>query len=68
MHRGLADAEGAGGAAHGGTVFGDVQRQLQGALVDVPFHTASLPVMSSHAECICAGRAGYEKEGEAGKM
>ena len=45
MHRGFADAEGAGGAAHGGTVFGDVQRQLQGSLVDVPFHTASLPVM-----------------------
>ena len=61
MHRGLADAEPLGRAAHRRLVLYDVERQLAGALLDVPFHTATLPRICSLGGCICAGRGGYEK-------
>ena len=66
MHRGLADAEPLGRAAHRRLVLYDVERQLAGALLDVPFHTATLPRICSLGGCICAGRGGYEKAAAGG--
>ena len=60
MHRGLADAEPLGRAPHRGLVLYDVKRQPAGPLLNVPFHTATLPQNCSLGGSICAGQGGYE--------
>ena len=47
MYGGFADAEPLGRAAQRRLVLYDVERQLAGALLDVPFHTATLPASLS---------------------
>ena len=57
MYGGFADAELAGGGAHRGSILYDVKRQPAGALLDVPFQTATLPAMILTGDVYAAAAA-----------